>query len=142
MHLSWLFGCVGVHNNMDEERNCTSMGGMRQRNDSEANHDVLLSPMQTHFLVVFALAAVNVILGAVYAFIHYKRRQGRYRYRGQGGHVVGGHGHGQGQGRQWISMDILENNGAENSRRKMSTNLVLAVGQKKQSARRISNAFL
>ena len=88
-----------------------------------------LSPMHKYFLVVLVLAIVNGILGLVYFLLTYKKKQ-----------------------KHWLPVaeeDPLRIRRRQSSeeqerqkRRKYSTHLVLAVGQNRESARRVSSVYL
>ena len=91
-----------------------------------------LTPMHKYFLAVLVLALVNAILGAIYFTLTYKRKAKhwftvheedplRVRRRRQ---------------------SSLHDDQEKHHRRKFSTHIALAVGQNKESARRVSSVYL
>ena len=103
--------------NLTDNRNSTVEG--------YADTPWILSPMATQFLVVLVLALVNAILGLIYAYIRYRERK-----RSPYGNTVT---------LLRRRSSVME---AVTTRRKLSTHMFFSMGQSKESARRLSTAFL
>ena len=100
-----------------------------------------LSPMATHFLVVFILAAINALLALIYGYIRYTARKRNSSYRSSFGFLDTGGAAAAGPGGGGSSRRSSDQ-GVNQTRRKTSTHIVLSLGHSKDHARRISNAFL
>ena len=98
-----------------------------------SGNDVTFTLKQKYIIATSVLALINVILGIVYLYIRQlkKRRQHQNKDQRQGYHK-----------RRSSSLDGPAHQPVKKYSRKTSTHIVLYATQNKQSARRISTAFL